>query len=176
MGLRSINRSERGFTLIEVLLTITLVGVGLVATMRALPIALQMSEASRQSMEAQQLASEMLAELSRQPFEDPTKRRRRFGRERDEAAETRADFDDIDDYDGWTASPPQNRDGTPQTEFADYRRTVAVACVDTDDYTRLQSSGNAKRITITISRPGMPDLCVVTVRLSGVNREDREIE
>jgi MSHA pilin protein MshD len=170
---KSAIRKARAFTLVEVLLTILIVGVGLVATMRALPVALRMSEASRQSMEAQQLATEMLSEIALLPFEDPDGSPG-FGRETGESSATRADFDDIDDYDAWTACPPESRDGTTNTDLAAYRRSVNVYSVDVNDFTRVLADGStdAKRITVTISCPGQPDVTAVTVRLKGVSRED----
>ena len=52
-----------------------------------------------------------------------------FGRESSESGGDRADWDDVDDYDGWSSSPPENKDGTEVTDYAGWTRAVSVALV-----------------------------------------------
>ena len=140
--------TTRAFTLVEVVLTILIVGVGLVASVRA-----------------------ML------PYEDPDGSIK-FGPEDNEAPNptTRADFDDIDDYDGWTASPPQKKDGQTEPDCASYTRSVIVQSTDHDDFNNIDGddASKPKRITITVSRTGTAPIVITTVRLRGSNREDLE--
>lgn len=154
-------------------MTIMLVGVGLVASMRALPVILKVSQATRQQLVAQRLATELLAEIAMLPYEDPDGNVK-FGIEGDEAADTRADFDDIDDYDEWKASPPQKKDGQAEPDCTGYTRSVLVQSVKVDDFNDFEGNHNTKpkRITITVSRPGMTPVVITTVRLMGSNRED----
>ena len=166
--------AESGFTLVEVILTILIVGVGLVASFRTLPVILQVSDAARKSIVAQRLATDLLAEIAMLPFEDPDGSPV-FGPEDDEETDTRADFDDIDDYDDWSASPPQKKDGREETDCAEYQRSVTVVYVDVSDFDTIiaeETTSDAKRITITVSRQKTPPVVVTTVRLKGANRED----
>jgi len=168
-------RRDRAFTLVEVILTVLIVGVGLVASMRALPVILEVSRASQQGLVAQQLATDLLAEISLLPFEDPDGETK-FGPEGDESTDSRADFDDIDDYDQWKALPPQKKDGSTEPGCSEYTRAVSVASVVVWDFTQIVNPGSsdAKLITITVTREGMAPVTVATVRLKGANREDLE--
>jgi len=168
-------RRDRAFTLVEVILTILVVGVGLVASMRALPVLLQVSRATQTHMVAQRLATDLLAEIAMMPYEDPDGNAR-FGREDTEAAVTRADFDDIDDYDEGKASPPQKKDGQTEPDCTGYTRSVIVQSTNPDDFNNIDgdSADKPKRITITVSRAGMTPVVITTVRLEGSNREDLE--
>jgi len=166
-------RAAAAFTLVEVILTIMLVGVGLVASMRALPVILEVSQATRQHLVAQRLATELLAEIAMLPYEDPDGNVK-FGINDDESGTTRADFDDVDDYDEWKASPPQKKDGQAEPDSAGFTRSVIVQSVGLNDFNRVEgdSVDKPKRITITVSRPGMTPVVITTVRLKGSNRED----
>lgn len=167
--------TRRAFTLVEVILTILIVGVGLVASMRALPVLLQVSQATSDHMTAQQLATDLLAEIAMLPYEDPDGAAV-FGREPGEAAHNRADFDDIDDYNGWKASPPQTKDGQAESDCDGYVRSVIVQSTNANNFNQIEgdSVSKPKRITITVSRTGMPPIVITTVRLQGSNREDLE--
>ncbi|MFW6157970.1 MAG: type IV pilus modification PilV family protein [Planctomycetota bacterium] len=165
---------KRAFTLVEVVLTVLIVGVGLAACLRALPVLLDASATSEKSLTAQRLATDLLNEIALLPFEDP-KTPVTFGPEDDEARDTRADFDDVDDYDEWSASPPQTKDGTKLADVAAYTRSVLVQSVEPDDLDQTCSDHRSKPklITVTVSSPDAPDLTISTVRLKGANREDR---
>jgi len=165
--------SRAAFTLVEVVLTILVVGVGLTASMRALPVIMTTSRAAREGLVAQRLATDLLAEIALLPYMDPSDDVE-FGPEDDESSATRAGFDDIDDYDGWTASPPQKKDGTAETGSDGYTRSVLVQCVKVDDFTDWEgdSQTKPKLITITVSRADAPSVSITTVRLPGANRED----
>jgi len=166
-------KTAAAFTLVEVILTILVVGVGLVASMRALPVILRVSQATSEHMMAQRLATDLLAEIAMLPYENPDGDVR-FGREPGESAINRADFDDIDDYDNWTASPPQKKDGQPEADCTGYTRSVLVQSVKIDDFNDFEGDDKSKpkRITITVSRAGMTPIVITTVRLKGSNRED----
>ncbi len=162
------------FTLAEVVLTVLIIGIGLTASLRALTVILASSETSERALLAHRLSADLLAEISLLPFEDPDGSPV-FGREPDEATATsRASFDDIDDYNGWSESPPQDKDGTIVPGTAGYTRSVAVASVDPADFAAVVAPGssNAKRITVTTSGPATRPVSLVTVRLKGANRED----
>jgi prepilin-type N-terminal cleavage/methylation domain-containing protein len=170
---RSARPRCRAFTLVEVVLAILVVGVGLVATMQALPVVLGVSRATSRTLTAQRLAGDLMAEIAMLPFEDPDGNPK-FGPEDDEHAGTRADFDDIDDYDDWSASPPERKDGSEEPGCGAYSRSVLVQSVEPDDFTHVcgDSSDKPKLITVTVSRAGMRPVSLAAVRLENANRED----
>ncbi len=89
-----------------------------------------------------------------------------FGPEISEGTSTRADFDDVDDYDGWTASPPQQKNGTQLTGYDGWTRSVLVEYVDplSPGGAAINNDGGAKRITVTVTDPRGAQTSVVSVR------------
>lgn len=69
-----------------------------------------------------QLAAGLMAEIMQQAYQSPAAPG--FGPESGKT--TRAQFNDVDDYNGWTESPPQNRDGTVMPNLAGWARSVWV--------------------------------------------------
>ncbi|MCX5685285.1 MAG: PKD domain-containing protein [Planctomycetota bacterium] len=77
-------------------------------------------------------------------------------------------FDDIDDYAGWTETPPQTRGGVPLPDFDGWKRSVTVEWANPTDLT--QSSGSPtdiKRITVTVQRGDATVAKRVAYRSSG---------
>ena len=71
-----------------------------------------------------------------------------------ESGETRANYDDVDDYNGWTASPPELSDGTALS-LGGYTRSAKIIHVVFDDPTTESGSYTGmKRITVTVSKNG----------------------
>jgi len=92
-----------------------------------------------------------MAEILPQDYLDPNDTPV-FGTESGESTSTRADFDDVDDYDSWSSSPPVQKDGTLIAGLSGWQRSVTVDWVDPADITQVKASeSNAKRITVTVS-------------------------
>lgn len=143
---------RRAFSLIEVLVATFIMGVLLVAAMQTVgnSVRAEMSNADRCKglWLAQELMSEVLVARYVEPEETPE-----FGPEPLETGGTRSDFDDVDDYHNWTASPPENPDGTQIPDRTDWQRTVVVEYVDANDLTTtVGTDQGVKRITVTVKR------------------------
>lgn len=100
---------RRGFTLIETVLSTILVSVLLCAALSATIGARGGSVAAADRARALELAEELLAEIMQQAYVDPQTPTAAAGPDAGETS--RGDYDDIDDYDGWKQSPPQDIDG-----------------------------------------------------------------
>ncbi|MFT6432566.1 MAG: MSHA pilin protein MshD [Candidatus Azotimanducaceae bacterium] len=72
-----------------------------------------------------------------------------------DAGESRALFDDVDDYDGVDDSPPQNAEGVDRLNYVGYRVQVSVAYADAAQQTAygLDGAYDAKLVTVTVSHP-----------------------
>ncbi len=68
-----------------------------------------------------------------------------------EAGETRAVFDDTDDYHGLDDSPPRDASGNPFPGYAGYRVQVSVAYAGTE--VGLANDRLAKRVTLIVTTP-----------------------
>lgn len=102
-----LQRSRRtGLTLVESLVSVTITTIAGVALFSAIGASLGASYSVLNQNIGTGLADQMLEELAavRFPTSDDT---------RPSYAATRKDFDDLDDYDNWSASPPVNKSGYP---------------------------------------------------------------
>jgi hypothetical protein len=110
------------------------------------------------------LAESLMAEIARRQYEDPDGTVA-FGIEAGEGTGNRADFDDIDDYSGWSASPPTAQDGTVLTDTSGWSRNVAVAWVDPENPAMVKTSETgAKRITVTAGYNNVTQATLVAIR------------
>lgn len=82
-----------------------------------------------------------------------------------ETTNDRSDFDDVDDYDGWSSTPPQLKGGTPLDQFAGYGRSVVVEYVNPGNPNQtIPSDGGIKRITVTVTYAGGKSTTLEAIR------------
>jgi prepilin-type N-terminal cleavage/methylation domain-containing protein len=141
---------SRGLTLIEVVASTMIVGMLAVATLNGLGAATRSADSIGNRAIAAGLADELMSEIVQLPYSDPNGSAV-FGRETGEAASPRSAFDDVDDYDTWTASPPQYRDGTVIPNRTGWRQRVAVTLVTpTNPTTTSGTDQGAKLVRVQI--------------------------
>ena len=117
----------------------------------------------------QLLASSLMSEILTLSYEDPNETPD-FGLELTENSLLRSAFDDVDDYVGWTASPPQNRDGTAVPGLTGWRQSVQIAVVDPADLSRKKiTDSGVKRITVTITHNSVVVATLVGVKTGTPN-------
>lgn len=148
------NRSARGITMMETVLSIALVGIVLAAAMNTLGGAKVARAQTADISVAGVLCESMMSEILAQAYEGSDEGVGSFGATFAESAGgTRATFDDVDDYNNWTASPPQNRDGTTIAWATGLQRTVRVGCVRASDLGVTTPDGQClKKIKVTVMR------------------------
>jgi PKD repeat protein len=158
---------RRGFTIAEAALAtlvVALVLAGALATVGA-------SRTSRariaDRMRAQQLALDLMAEILQTAYQDPVQTPV-FGLEPGESATSRAAWNDVDDYNGWTESPPQTKAGSTIADCAGWTRKVLVEWIDPATLAATSSTNTGvKRITVTAQRNGVTLATVAAYRTSG---------
>ena len=149
-------KDERAFTFLEVMLAIFIFVGGTLAVMGAFSGLMKASAESEDFEIATWLAKDMMDEIISQPFDDPD-----GGAFGTEEAEPRSNFDDVDDYDGWSKSPPKDIAGTDydgtggQPSYSRFTRAVTVENVPEDDFNvstpSTDGTTDAKRIIVTVS-------------------------
>lgn len=145
---------RRGFSLIEVAISSLLVGTILAAAMSTTGAVLRFRSSTSDLARATLLATSLLAEIQQKPYFDPNQTPG-FGRESGEAA--RSQFDDVDDYDAWTESPPKNQAGVDLSGLTGWSRSVTVARAQRAAPMQTAASDEGlKRITIVVSKNGVP--------------------
>jgi type II secretory pathway pseudopilin PulG len=144
------NPKSQGLTLIEVVASTMIVGLMAVAALNALGAATKSANSIGNRAVAAGLADELMSEIMMQSYSDPDGSPI-FGHESGESTNVRSAFDDVDDYDGWNASPPQYRDGTAIPDRTNWRQRVTVTYVTpTNPTTTSATDQGAKRIHVTI--------------------------
>ena len=162
------NRSERrAFSLLEVVISVFLVGTVMVVAMQVFASATAGRARNGNQTQAVLLAQALIDEILDQPYVEPDDTAG-FGPESGETADgTRTSFDDVDDYNAWSASPPEAKDGADLPLTGDWSREVSVCWVSADNTeTSTASDEGLKRIVVTVKYKGQPaaSLTVVVTR------------
>lgn len=140
-----------GFTLVESILSIVLIGTVLVAVMNNVGASKSGQYVILERSGGNFLANNLMAEIINRSYEEPDDTPV-FGRETGENSSQRDQWDDVDDYNGWSASPAEERDGTAITN-SDWTRSVTVERVNPDNLSQTSGSETgAKKVTVTIKR------------------------
>ena len=149
---------QAGVTLIELVITIVVLGIALAGLVSALSVGIGRSAQPMWEGKALELTQAYLDEILAMAFDDQTP----SGGGEVSAALTpcsysnegqgRELFDDVDDYNGVSDNPPVLIDSTiDMSRYTNYQVDILVVCAGTD--LGLDSDDMAKRITITISVP-----------------------
>ena len=156
-------KKRTGMTLVEVSIATLIIGVLIVPTMMVMASVSQSYYRAESRDRAFIAANRLLSEILGLSYDDPQTGHTTFGPESDEA--DRSQFDDIDDYAGWTESNLQQRDGNLVPGMEDYARSVKVNFVTLIDNEIVVASGptDLKQITVTVTTP-----LKIEIRLSSI--------
>jgi len=171
-------RNERGLTLIELVVVITVMVVAIP------PLTSLYTEVAAASVDetyqtaAVSLADSLMEEIVSKAFEDPDLSEGSFATE--EAS--RAAYDDVDDFDGLSNSPPQAIDGADLDDYGGITRSVTVDNVTilAPDPVTPETDGSTpmKRIEVKVvwtgGRGGELTLSTLRARLSDEDDEGSE--
>jgi hypothetical protein len=141
-----------------------LVGVLLIAALRSVGASVFTQSLSAQRTTGQMLADGLMAEILAKAYKDPGNWPQ-FGREWGESSASKANYNDVDDFQDWSESPPQLADGSTMPDLTGWQRSVAVDWVDLSDLSRVQYwDTGAKRITVTVRYNGVAIATRVAIR------------
>ncbi|MEQ8770659.1 MAG: hypothetical protein RIB60_09130 [Phycisphaerales bacterium] len=167
---------RRGLTMVEAVISTLLVAGLMVAAMDAVGASVVTREKIVQETRGQQLADSMLQAISNFAYTDPDGGLDLGVIKIESGEETGAGwgrFDDVDDFDGWSASPPQARDGSALPGYSKrWTRSVEVALVrrdSLDDIGLLSGGEGVKRIVVSVTRDGAVVGRAVALRTLGTD-------
>ena len=145
-----------GFSYVEVLLASVIISILLVSGLRLFGNLGRSQQSTTGKEYAGTLITSLLSEIEKQNYRDPEATDDTLGRETEESDTSRSNYDDVDDYDGWTANPPEDQLEQPYSQFSHLTRSVTVRYVMSDDFTQSAATDEGfKEVTITVSRsPG----------------------
>jgi len=161
VGKRAINTiGAGGFTMVEAIVAVLLVAIVLSVSMRGIAGAVTMRVRVADRTRAQQLAADLLAEALQQSYVAPTTP--------DPAGPPRSGWTCVDDYNGFSESPPVTRSGNAIPDTTGLTRTAIVEWIDpsTLSTSNITNTG-IKRITVQVLRGNLLLASVAGYRTSG---------
>jgi len=143
------------FTMVEVVISLAIVSMLFISAMAAVGKSRQFQILAGRRAQANDLADALLNEILSVDYQEPVSTPA-FGREAGESDTVRTAWDDVDDYHGWSASPPQSKTGAALTAYNGWTRACAVDFVNPDNPTvTVSPSQGVKRIVVTVSYGGV---------------------
>ena len=141
--------AQRGFTLIEVIVFIVVVGAGLTGILSVMNTVVKSSADPMVRKQAITIAESLLEEILLKGYGNPSG---------GYSGTVRSQFDDVGDYAGYTTTGGiVDVAGAAVAGLGSYNIAPAVTVVDSSDLTGIA----AKKVTVSVSGPG------VTISLSG---------
>ncbi len=149
---RAARDRRQGVSLMEVVISTLLVGLVLVASLKAVGGIFRTWSASEQRHDGMGLAQQLMTEILQQHYNEPDGVPV-LGVEVPESTLDRSSWDDVDDYNGWS-SVPQDKTGTALAGYGGWTRAAAVEYVQIADPTQTSATDTGlKRITVTVTDP-----------------------
>ena len=161
-------RSSPGFLLLEAAVSNIILAVAIVSTVPIFILTLRANIACEEKLVATQLAIELMEEIRARKFDQNCPNIRpgttiqtisALGVDTGESSSDKTTFNDVDDFSGWTESPPREPDGDSIPQFTGYARTVTETYLDPNAYYS-SSSQSRKHITVCVSHNGVTRVCL----------------
>jgi len=145
-------RAQRGFTLIELVIFIVIVGVGLAGILSVIQTTVKSSADPLVRKQGVAIAESLLEEILLKDYSAPSDRVALA------ADTTRADFNNVSDYDGYSTSAGiVDQAGEAVAGLTRYNISPAVTVLPASDFT----GADVKKVTVSVTAPG------VVITLSG---------
>lgn len=145
---RSENKNKSAFTLIEALIATVLIGVAIAALITSNVAHTQANAHGMYTSTAEFLIEEVRAMTLPMAFVEPDEIADTFGP--DDNEDGVGDFDDIDDFDGFTFNPPVDVNGNSLSDFSEYSQVVTVESVDPGDLTSVVEDFDSSIVRISV--------------------------
>lgn len=140
------HQAYRGFSLIEVLIAIILVGLAIVSLVTA-NIAFTKANATGADMSTAEFLVEQIRELTALlPVVDPQTDTSTFGPEEANLE----DYDDLDDFDGAGFSPPISADRDVLNNFAAFSQQITVENVNAANFEQVVGDHSSSFVRVTV--------------------------
>lgn len=146
---RTLRPHRKGVSLVEVVVSTVLVSIVLVTSMQTLTNTSTVRTIASEHNHAPDFASCLFSEIMSHRYSDP-EGGTTIG---PESGETRATYDDVDDYHGLTQAPPRDRTDSVIAEASGWTWTAAVYFCDPNTLLSSNSATGLKRIDITVTGP-----------------------
>jgi MSHA pilin protein MshD len=167
---------QKGVTLVELVISIVVLSIAMVALMNAFSVSMSGSADPLWRNKSLKLAQLYLDEILSKRYDHNTHvgglpfvtMPSCTGLGPDPGETDRADYNDVDDYNGLTESPPKSLTGNLDSSYTPYSISVSVVCdgtrVGAMQSSTTGSNAQAKKISITITPPNQPAITFAVYR------------
>ncbi|MCK4648143.1 prepilin-type N-terminal cleavage/methylation domain-containing protein [bacterium] len=156
-------KGKKGFTLLEVLLSLVILSGGIVMLITMFTVGLKGVTVNQVRTQATNLAQDLMDEILGKDFDEDMSVGQpmapdALGRDSGEDTSNRTAWDDVDDYLYLSTenSPPKNAQGA-DTAYAGFTRGASVWYVDAEDLAYCTYSTFLKKVSIWVSHPEISD-------------------
>ncbi len=147
-----LHRDERGFTLVDLILVIIIVAIAIPPMLTLFIQAVSGSTFGVTVSRANALASTLREEIQSKKWDESAPPPSLILGP--ETGESRATYDDVDDFDGLDESPPRDSQGAILAGFTGFRQQVSVCYVANTDFdTCIGGPTMYKQVTVTVTEP-----------------------
>jgi MSHA pilin protein MshD len=158
-------KNEEGLTLLELVIAIVVLAVGLTGVLGYFTQGLKDSSNAQNAAVATVLAQDLMEEIRSKCWDEtattsaPCNGTVTASATGTDGGETRATYDDVDDFNGLSNTPPKNsQGGAMPSAFDIFTQSAAVCYVAAADLnTCAGGTSNYKKITVTISWGSLGD-------------------
>lgn len=146
-------RMRRAITIIEVVISMLVVSTMLTAALYAVGASRLTLTRARNQVLAAQLADDLLGFIYKLPYQSPSGSL--LGIELGNLLGDKTTYDDVDDFDGYSESPPTYANGQAMAGMSGWARVVKVDWVSyADPSTAVGAETGIKRIIVIVTRNG----------------------
>ena len=139
---------KSGFSLIEVLIAVLLVGLAIASLVAANSAFTKANGAGTDLSTAEFIIGQIRELTTLLPVIDPQDELATFG---PETGETLAGYDDLDDFDDATFSPPISAERIPLNEFSAFYQQITVENVSASNFEQVVANHSSSFVRVTVS-------------------------
>lgn len=155
-----------GLSLIETVVSVVVVSLLFAAALNATGASAATRALVNDHSRGAELCQALMAEITTQSYSDPDTALDGLGPDLGESnGLDRTGFDDVDDFNGWSSSPPEERDGTAIPNTTGLSRSVIVSKYsDALNGDLFADAGEVKLVTVKVKRGDRLVYQLTTVR------------
>ena len=157
---------RKGFSLVEVLVASMLTAMLALGAMTTIGAVARTRFQVAQRLKSHNMAQQLMEEVLKANYSDPAGANTNNGLDPYESSAKRSNFDDVDDFNGWNATPPVDANGIALPDCTDWRREVIVTWTQPGNLIETRSDTGLKKICVRITAPDGMQTEIFSLRCS----------